>query len=899
MALFGDTKKRAQAREELLRNKLTAAAERISALAAHVQADANSGTELMQNVLAAMETLERDAKDAVTLAKRMGSSTALGLANDRIAGLADHTEEHAASIRSVIALVNETNALGFEAIGNVTEKMNSIIIGAGKAFEAADSITTLSETTARESESLAQAVENTHDGLLRVHTQSDTINARSAELSIAAGNNTRIANDLTVSLNQVADMGRGMQASIDQTSTAIEELTHSMKLVAKDTDELASYSEQTHQSMTEMTGSIRSVAANIDSLSTSTEEVAASSEELSKSLISVSTGTEEALNSATQMAVLAEELFGFAEKADISFRSTSEGIENVSSTILEVSASVNSVAASAGSLADAAKLANSAGEKLTSSVRQISDLMREVESSAQHASNEAKAGTNSVQKVISDLSQIDTTVNESTQVMLEVTRQSREIGGIINTIELISERTNLLSLNASIEAARAGEHGRGFAVVAEEIRNLADRSARATADIAQIIHNLQTVVATATEASTRARSLTGVAMQQSDKAISGLEAIVQRGEQQVDIISRIVEATNEHRLASEALHHQHSILNDQSVAVHRSSAEQAHALQSAAAELTEMATTFHSLTSENTDQTRRTKIAAAGAQRMSQVARENARAIAEQLQSADQIMRAVVDLRKQTSEVNHSMTGQLRAIEAVNDGARGVSSFASKLSRATNEQMETAQAISQATENLRHLAASTMTVIQKQSDAGVELISIAAATEASASEVISAILEQRAALGGITSAVANMRGVSASFGNAVAAQVDAAQHVNEVGGLLKQETDEVGLLLKTRSTTLQNLNASIESLSLETDAIVELSTSISHTSRQISRVISMINVQLNEIETRASSYTESLPRLFEWVDAIRGLAQNSGSRMASVQEFAKEMAEYCNAELEK
>ena len=76
----------------------------------------------------------------------------------------------------------------------------------------------------------------------------------------------------------------------------------------------------------------------------------------------------------------------------------------------------------------------------------------------------------------------------------EMGKRSEEIGGIVNTINVIAERTNMLSLNASIEAARAGDAGRGFAVVAEEIRNLADRSAQATSDIAAIIRSLQEVV---------------------------------------------------------------------------------------------------------------------------------------------------------------------------------------------------------------------------------------------------------------------------------------------------------------------------------------------------------------------------------------------------------------------
>src|SRR5947209_13019250 len=90
---------------------------------------------------------------------------------------------------------------------------------------------------------------------------------------------------------------------------------------------------------------------------------------------------------------------------------------------------------------------------------------------------------------------------QSAKVVKEVGKRADDITSIVGTINLIAERTNLLSLNASIEAARAGEAGRGFAVVAEEIRNLANRAAQATADIGAIVRGLQEAVQDAVAAS--------------------------------------------------------------------------------------------------------------------------------------------------------------------------------------------------------------------------------------------------------------------------------------------------------------------------------------------------------------------------------------------------------------
>lgn len=78
-------------------------------------------------------------------------------------------------------------------------------------------------------------------------------------------------------------------------------------------------------------------------------------------------------------------------------------------------------------------------------------------------------------------------MQELKKAISEIISSSEEIGKIINTIEDIASQTNLLSLNASIEAARAGEAGKGFAIVADQVKNLAEESAKAAGETDKLI----------------------------------------------------------------------------------------------------------------------------------------------------------------------------------------------------------------------------------------------------------------------------------------------------------------------------------------------------------------------------------------------------------------------------
>lgn len=130
-------------------------------------------------------------------------------------------------------------------------------------------------------------------------------------------------------------------------------------------------------------------------------------------------------------------------------------------------------------------------QMMSGSIRRVSANAVQAREVATIATDTANLGYNAVYLVDRSINEILDTVARSTRRMKILAESSQQIAEIIGVVSQISDRTNLLALNASIEAARAGESGKGFSTVADEIRQLADRSVKAVNSIRSIVTDIQ------------------------------------------------------------------------------------------------------------------------------------------------------------------------------------------------------------------------------------------------------------------------------------------------------------------------------------------------------------------------------------------------------------------------
>jgi len=356
-------------------------------------------------------------------------------------------------------------------------------------------------------------------------------------LQLAKGDLTQRASvETSDEIGGLAEAFNGMAANLERTvkslmqsqtklKSVVETVDSRSQSVISRVDEERAIIDETYNSIDQLNSGVRKITDNVEALSASSEETSSSMLEMVASMEEVSRHTDTLFTSVEDTASATHQMVSSINEVDQNVVYLTNFVTDTSSSMVEMSASIAEVEANAARSYDLALAVADAAE----------------------------SGMNAVRETIDGMEEVRRSVVEANTVVSRLGERSIAIGKILNVIEDVAEQTNLLALNAAILAAQAGEYGKGFSVVAAEIRELSERTASSTRDIANLIRSVQDEVENALRATSAGSSLVENGVALSHLAGKALNNILESASKASNMGKEIANATREQATGSETV----------------------------------------------------------------------------------------------------------------------------------------------------------------------------------------------------------------------------------------------------------------------------------------------------------------------------------------------------------
>jgi len=474
---------------------------------------------------------------------------------------------------------------------------------------------------------------------------------------IASGDLTEVVSDETddeigavaTELNRISknlnDMMRKIQAVASSLGDAVNRFTDNADEVMRGASHQVDAVDLTSSSMSQMLISLRGIAENVEIL-------AGSAEESSSSILEMAATNDEMADNINALA---------------------SSVEQTNVSIEQMTQSVKEVAKSTGDL-------SAATEQTSSSMREMDVTISQVETNAdvtaqisEEVRRDAEVGAEAVRQTIEGIQRISGSTRKAFSVMSALGTKVQAIGQVLTVIDDVAEQTNLLALNAAIIAAQAGEHGKGFAVVADEIKDLADRTATSTSEIAGLIQAVQTET----------------------KNVIGT---MQRGLQNVDEgVTLSAEAENALRKILGSTNKSTRMVRE----IAKATVEQARSSKEVTTSIQRIAETVHKIANSTAEQARGSEQIMSSSERMRIITQHVHGSSREQARGSKQITIAIENISEMVNHLNRAQRDQARGTEEAVGTVEKIKTIAERHSESMTEMKETVDAVTEQAEALR------------------------------------------------------------------------------------------------------------------------------------------------------------------------------------------------------